>query len=160
MKVFKTPRRRAREFAVQGIYQSMLNPDYSYREISKNIRESEEFIRVMEQKKKPQVDDNFFDELIQGVMTNKVKYAELISPLLDRNEEDISPTEYAVLFVACHELAGMPEIPYPVIINEAVEIEKTFGGTEGYKFVNGILDKLATQLRPNDPDYRNSRHDF
>ena len=73
MKVFKTPRRRAREFAVQGIYQSMLNPDYSYREISKNIRESEEFIRVMEQKKKPQVDDNFFDELIQGVMTNKVK---------------------------------------------------------------------------------------
>ncbi|MBO7555759.1 MAG: N utilization substance protein B, partial [Neisseriaceae bacterium] len=55
------------------------------------------------------------------------------------------------LFVACHELAQMPENPYPVIINEAVEICKAYGGTEGYKFINGILDKLAQELRPNDP---------
>ena len=59
--------------------------------------------------------------------------------------------EGAVLLIACHELAAMPETPYPVIINEAIEVTKTFGGTDGHKFVNGILDKLAVQLRPNDP---------
>ena len=59
--------------------------------------------------------------------------------------------ERAVLLMACHELAAMPETPYPVIINEAIEVTKTFGGTDGHKFVNGILDKLAVQLRPNDP---------
>ena len=53
--------------------------------------------------------------------------------------------------MACHELKAMPETPYPVIINEAIEVTKTYGGTDGHKFVNGILDKLAAQLRPNDP---------
>ena len=59
-----------------------------------------------------------------------------------------------MLLMAYHELAAMPETPYPVIINEAIEITKTYGGTDGYKFVNGILDKLAAQLRPNDPPRR------
>ena len=53
--------------------------------------------------------------------------------------------------MATFELREMPETPYPVIINEAIEITKTFGGTDGFKFVNGILDKIAPQLRPNDP---------
>ncbi|MDO5687149.1 MAG: transcription antitermination factor NusB [Neisseria sp.] len=149
----RTPRRRAREFAVQGIYQSLLNPDYSASAIADNIRESEAFVKAAA-REKPQVDEGLFAALVSGVMTDKIRYAELLRPLLDRDESEVSPTEYAILFVACHELAEMPHTPYPVIINEAVEIGKVYGGTEGYKFINGILDKLALQLRPNDPPRR------
>ncbi|MBR7059270.1 MAG: transcription antitermination factor NusB [Neisseriaceae bacterium] len=149
----KTPRRRAREFAVQGMYQALLNPDYSSDEIIANIRESDAFIKALEGNKKPRVDEELFESLIRGVNANKLKYAPILRPLLDRNENDVSPIEYAILFVACHELIAMPQTPYPVIINEAIEIGKAFGGTEGYKFINGILDKLASQVRPDDPNY-------
>ena len=74
-----------------------------------------------------------------------------IRPLLDRDEKDINPVERAILLMACHELAAMPETPYPVIINEAIEVTKTYGGTDSHKFVNGILDRLAAELRPDDP---------
>ncbi|HFB4582082.1 TPA: transcription antitermination factor NusB, partial [Neisseria gonorrhoeae] len=77
-----------------------------------------------------------------------------IRPLLDRDEKDLNPIERAVLLTACHELSAMPETPYPVIINEAIEVTKTFGGTDGHKFVNGILDKLAAQIRPDEPKRR------
>ena len=76
---------------------------------------------------------------------------QIIRPLLDRDEKDLSPIECAVLLAAAFELRDMPETPYPVIINEAIEVTKTFGGIDGHKFVNGILDKLAAELRPNDP---------
>ncbi len=151
----RTPRRRAREFAVQGVYQSLLNPDYSASEIARNIRDSEAFVKALSGKK-PQVDEALFDGIVSGVMADKVRYAELLRPLLDRDENEVSPIEYSILFVACHELAQMPHTPYPVIINEAVEIGKAYGGTEGYKFINGILDKLALTLRPNDPPRKNS----
>ena len=151
MKNQKTPRRRSREFAVQGMYRCLLNPDATAASVIAEIRETEPFIKALTAKKKPQVDDAFFAEILTGIMAHKMHYAELLRPLLDRDENEVSPIEYAILFVACHELAQMPETPYPVIINEAVEIGKTFGGTEGYKFINGILDKLAEKLRPNDP---------
>ena len=102
----KTPRRRAREFTVQALYQSALT-DAPAAETAENIRESSDF-------KKPTA--NCLPHSLQAA-----------------------------------ELAAMPEPPYPVIINEAIEVTKTFGGTDGHKFVNGILDKLAAQLRPNDP---------
>ncbi len=75
----------------------------------------------------------------------------IIRPLLDRDEKTVNPIERCVLLMAAFELKAMPETPYPVIINEAIEITKTFGGTDSHKFVNGILDKLAAELRPHDP---------
>ena len=136
-----SPRRRAREFTVQALYQVTLN-DTAAPEVAKNIRESSDFSRA---------DTELFTHLFFGAHNNRVEYMSIIRPLLDRDEKDINPIERAVLLMACHELKAMPETPYPVVINEAIEVTKTFGGTDGHKFINGILDKLATRLRPNDP---------
>ncbi|ROV57341.1 transcription antitermination factor NusB [Neisseria chenwenguii] len=137
----KTPRRRAREFAVQALYQAMLNQTAAP-EIAKNIRESADFDKA---------DEALFTAVFFGASSNTAEYMAHIRPLLDRDEKDLNPIERAVLLAACHELAAMPETPYPVIINEAIEVTKTFGGTDSHKFVNGILDRLAAELRPNDP---------
>lgn len=146
----RTPRRRAREFAVQSIYQLLLNHDYSAETVIRHVKESDAFIKAVSAKKS-QVDEVLFEELVRGVFNNKLRYAQLIRPLLTRDESEVSPIEYSILFLACHELSAMPQTPYPVIIDEAVEICKGYGGVEGYKFINGILDKLALNLRPNDP---------
>jgi len=137
----RTPRRRAREFAVQALYQAALNqlPDA---EVAKNIRENEYFAKA---------DDELFTAIFFGVQAKRRELMQIIRPLLDRDEKDLSPIECAVLLAAAFELREMPETPYPVIINEAIEVTKTFGGIDGHKFVNGILDKLAAELRPNDP---------
>ena len=137
----KTSRRRSREFTVQALYQSAIN-DTAAPEVVKNIRESSDVNRA---------DETLFTTLFLGTHTKQREYMQIIRPLLDRDENELSPIERAVLLMACHELSAMPETPYPVIINEAIEVTKTFGGTDGHKFVNGILDKLAVQLRPNDP---------
>ncbi|UOO83212.1 transcription antitermination factor NusB [Uruburuella testudinis] len=137
----KTPRRRAREFAVQALYQAALNQTAAP-EVAKNIRESSDFKKA---------DEELFTKLFFGAHSNQRDYMQQIRPLLDRDENDLSPIERAVLLMAAHELNAMPETPYPVIINEAIEVTKTFGATDGHKFVNGILDKLAVQQRPNDP---------
>lgn len=137
----RTPRRRAREFAVQALYQAALNqlPDT---EVAKNIRENEYFAKT---------DNELFTAIFFGVQAKRRELMQIIRPLLDRDEKDLSPIECAVLLAAAFELRDMPETPYPVIINEAIEVTKTFGGIDGHKFVNGILDKLAAELRPNDP---------
>ena len=123
-----SPRRRAREFTVQALYQAALN-HASAPEVAKNIREAADFKRA---------DADLFTALFFGAHGNSAEYMQIIRPLLD-------------LLMACHELSAMPETPYPVIINEAIEVTKTFGGTDSHKFINGILDKLSVQLRPNDP---------
>ncbi|WP_373741028.1 transcription antitermination factor NusB [Neisseria sp.] len=134
-------RRISRELAVQALYQSAINQT-SAPETAQNIRELPEFARA---------DEALFTALFFGAHANRSDYMQHIRPLLDRDENDLSPIERAVLLMACHELAAMPETPYPVVINEAIEVTKTFGGTDGHKFVNGILDRLAAELRPNDP---------
>ncbi len=136
-----SPRRRARELTVQALYQVALT-GHSAVEVAKNIREHKDFGFA---------DDELFTALFFGANGNSGEYIQAIRPLLDRDEKDINPIERAVLLMACHELSAMPETPYPVIINEAIEVTKTFGGTDSHKFVNGILDKLAAKLRPNDP---------
>ncbi|WP_127219584.1 transcription antitermination factor NusB [Neisseria meningitidis] len=140
----KTARRRSRELAVQAVYQSLINRT-APPEIAKNIREMSDFAKA---------DEELFNKLFFGTQTNAAEYIQQIRPLLDRDEKDLNPIERAVLLTACHELSAMPETPYPVIINEAIEVTKTFGGTDGHKFVNGILDKLAAQIRPDEPKRR------
>lgn len=137
----KTPRRRAREFVVQALYQAALNQTDAP-ETARNIRETSDFAKA---------DDALFTAVFFGAFGKQGEYLQIIRPLLDRDEKDVNPVERAVLLMACYELAEMPETPYPVVINEAIEVTKTFGGTDSHKFINGILDKLAAQLRPNDP---------
>ncbi len=74
----------------------------------------------------------------------------LIAPTLDRKPKELSPVERGILLLAAFELKNAPDIPYKVVINEAVELAKSFGGTDGHKYVNGVLDKLALTLRPDE----------
>ena len=139
-----SPRRRAREFAVQALYQVALNK-IPAPEVAQHIRESNDYRHA---------DGELFTAIFFGAHDNQREYMQIIRPLLDRDENLINPIERSVLLVAVHELKAMPETPYPVIINEAIEVTKTFGGTDSHKFINGILDKLVAQLRPNDPKRR------
>lgn len=139
-----SPRRRAREFAVQALYQVALNK-IPAPEVAQHIRESNDYRHA---------DGELFTAIFFGAHSNQREYMQIIRPLLDRDENLINPIERSVLLVAVHELKAMPETPYPVIINEAIEVTKTFGGTDSHKFINGILDKLVAQLRPNDPKRR------
>lgn len=136
-----SPRRRARQFAVQALYQVAINQTAAP-EVAKNIRESNDF---------PRADDALFTQIFFGAHSHRDEYMCLITPLLDRDEKTVHLVEKCVLLMAVYELKEMPETPYRVIINEAIEVTKLFGGTDSHKFVNGILDKLAVSLRPDDP---------
>ncbi|AXE31849.1 transcription antitermination factor NusB [Chromobacterium phragmitis] len=134
----KTARRRAREFAVQGIYEWELNPDRPASLIEKHLRENEYFAKA---------DEALFRSILYGVLKDVEPLSAQVGRYYERAEDEVSPVERAVLLMAALELTQSPETPYPVIINEAIEITKTFGGTDGHKFVNGVLDKLAADVR-------------
>jgi N utilization substance protein B len=137
MKSSKSPRRRAREFAVQGLYQWLLAGNEP-REVATHLAELEGFARS---------DRAMFDRLWSGTTTGRPELDGLLTPHLDRAADALSPIEHAILLLGAFELASMPETPYRVVINEAVELAKSFGGTDGHKYVNGVLDKLAARLR-------------
>jgi N utilization substance protein B len=133
----KSARHRARELALQGIYQwRMAGSDVSV--IEKTTREEKSLGRY---------DVELFSKLLRGAVEQHEALSAKISPHLDRTLNELSPIEFSVLLLGAFELANLPEIPYRVIINEGVELAKTFGGSDGHKFVNGVLDKLAAQLR-------------
>jgi len=136
----RTPRHRAREFALQGLYQWLLNNE-SARVVSTNIRGAHGFDKA---------DSEFFSALLNGAISTSVELRESIAPLIDRAITELSPIEHAVLLLGAYELKNHPEIPYRVVINEAVELTKSFGGIDGHKYVNGVLDKLASRLRPDE----------
>jgi N utilization substance protein B len=129
----KKSRRKAREFALQGLYQWELTGD-SAETIAAQLREDKAFARI---------DGDHFVSLLGGAIAQAPALDDLLAPHLDRSVKELSPVEHAILLLAAFELQNHPEIPYRVVINEAVELAKTYGGTDGYKFVNGVLDKLA-----------------
>jgi N utilization substance protein B len=133
----KSSRRRSRELALQGIYQWRLTSD-DPEQIEKQIRAEKGMGRY---------DAEFFSKLLRGVLTQHAELETAVTMHLDRTLSELSPVEFSVLMIGAYELIHHPEIPYRVIINEAVELAKTFGGTDGHKFVNGVLDKLAAQVR-------------
>jgi len=132
-----TPRRRAREFALQGLYQRQLSGN-SAAAIRAQIGEASGFAKA---------DQAYFDELWAGVSGGFDELVAQCAPYLDRRAAELSPVERAILAIGAWELGQRLEIPYRVAINEAVELAKAYGGTDGYKFVNGVLDKLAAELR-------------
>ena len=90
----------------------------------------------------------FFEEMLRGVLLNSAELDAILAPALDRKINELNNVERAALRAATRELSTREDIPYPVVINEYVELTKLFGAEDGHKFVNGVLDKLATSLRP------------
>jgi len=134
----KTDRRRAREFALQGLYQWQLAKT-DPAAIARQLAEAKGFDKI---------DADYFKSLLEGSIAAAPDLEQAITPHLDREYKRLSPVERAILLLAGFELAHRPDVPYRAVINEAVELAKSYGGTDGYKFVNGVLDKMAAQLRP------------
>jgi N utilization substance protein B len=133
----KSPRRRAREFALQGVYQWLLNQS-PITSIESQLAEVAGFDKC---------DRELFVGLLRGTITNAPELQVGFAPYIERQLNELSPVERGILLISTFELAHRPETPYRVIINEAIELAKGFGGTDGHKFVNGVLDKLAARLR-------------
>ena len=133
----RTPRHRAREFALQGLYQWLMNQEDAGA-IDAHIRNAHGFDKA---------DAEHFDLLLHGTIRDVDNLRSEIVPLIDRAINQLSPVEHAALLIGAFELKHHIEIPYKVVINEAVELTKSFGGIDGHKYVNGVLDKLATSLR-------------
>jgi transcription antitermination protein NusB len=133
----RTPRHRAREFALQGIYQWLLNGEDAG-VIEAHTRQAHGFDKA---------DAPHFETLLHGVIGATDALRADLSVLIDRPMAQLSPVEHAALLIGAYELKHHIEIPYRVVINEAVELTKSYGGVDGHKYVNGVLDKLASRLR-------------
>ena len=133
----RSTRRRSREFALQGLYQWQLARKDAVM-IAAEFAEREEFQKA---------DTGYFRTLLNGAIDNAGDLEARIAPHLDRRIEELSPIERSILLLGGYELMCELEVPYRVVINEAVELAKIYGGTDGHKFVNGVLDKLAPELR-------------
>ncbi len=133
----KSMRHRARELAMQGIYEWRLSGK-SAALIEQSTRNEKSLGRY---------DTEFFSQLLNGAIAQHEELTAQVAPHLDRTVNELSPVEFSVLLLGAYELIRHPEVPYRVVINEAVELAKTFGGSDGHKFVNGVLDKLAAQVR-------------
>ena len=134
----RSGRRRSREFALQGLYQWLVaGGDAASGEA--HIMELEDFNKC---------DREHFDALYRGAIEQAAALDAVLKRHIDRRPEHLSPVEHAVLMLGTYELMHCVDIPYRVAINEAVELAKSFGGTDGHKYVNGVLDKAAAELRP------------
>ena len=137
----KPARRRAREAALQALYGWQVSgQDLAACETALHEVEGFNTLRDLEQ--------NFAIGLLRGSIAQHETLREQLTPLLDRPFEELSPVEACILLIGAHEMANSPETPLRVVLNEAIELAKTFGGTDGHKFVNGVLDRLAPTLRP------------
>jgi len=133
----RSPRHRARELALQGVYQ--------WRVTAGDEAQIEK--QILNEKNLGRYDKELFSKLLRGTLDQHAALEALLAPHLDRPLAELSPVEFSVLLLGAFELSQHPEVPYKVVINEAVELAKTFGGTDGHKYVNGVLDKLAPQVR-------------
>lgn len=136
----KSARRRSREFILQGLYQWRVG-GADEAAIEAYAPEMEGFAKA---------DREFFVSTLRGVIAQREVLVSQITAHLDRPFSELSPIEACVLMMGCFEMVHHPETPYRVIINEAIELAKSFGGTDGHKYVNGVLDKIAAVSRPDE----------
>jgi len=134
----KSQRRRSRELALQGLYEWLLSAA-GPASIDAHMREHEGFDKC---------DGEHFDALLHGCIAEAADLDAVLARHVDRKTTELSPVEHGVLLIGVYELKHCIDIPYKVAINEAVELAKAFGGTDGHKYVNGVLDKAAGDLRP------------
>jgi N utilization substance protein B len=143
----KNSRRRAREFALQALYQWLVNESPADTLLA-HLKEQKDFARA---------DAELTEVLLRGVTARAESLRAHLAPFLDRPVRELSPIEHALLLQAAFELESQVQTPYRVVINEAVELAKSFGGTDGHKYVNGVLDKLAAGLRPGEVGARREK---
>jgi len=135
-----SPRHRAREFVLQGLYQHLVGGQ----DEAAIITQAESVAGF------DKAHRDLYDSLLAGVLGDLPALQALLEPHVERPWAEVSPVERGILLLAACELKQHPETPYRVIINEAIELAKSYGGTDGHKFVNGVLDKLAPELRPHE----------
>lgn len=131
-------RRTSRELVLKGVYRNFLNGTPAA-QIARDLAEDPDFGRA---------DEEYFQHLLNGVTQHIQQLDERLAHYVDRSIAELSPIEHAILCIAAYELIHDHSIPYRVAINEGVELAKRFGGTDGHKYVNGVLDKLAAEARP------------
>lgn len=130
-------RRQSRQVALQGLYQWLLTGDDAGA-IDAHLRDQGAYGKC---------DQGHLDLLLHGCIREAGALDGVLAAHVDRPTKDLSPVEHAALLVGAFELQHCMDIPYKVVINEAVELTKGFGGTDGHKYVNGVLDRVAAQLR-------------
>jgi N utilization substance protein B len=133
----KSPRARSREFALQGLYQVLVGKN--------ELTDIDVFTRKLAGFAKSDV--VHFDALLHGCAEHALALDALIQPLLDRPLTEISPVEHAAMWIGVYEFQFCPDVPWRVVLNECIELAKEFGGTDGHKYVNAVLNALARQLR-------------
>ncbi|HMN93015.1 MAG TPA: transcription antitermination factor NusB [Hydrogenophaga sp.] len=143
----KSARTRAREFALQALYQHLVGRNEAT-DIDAFTRDLSGFHKA---------DSVHFDALLHGCIEQAMALDDLLTPLLDRPLAEISPIEHGVLWIGAYEFRQCPDVPWRVVLNECIELAKSFGGTDGHKYVNGVLHKLAAQLRPQEVSAAPSR---
>ena len=130
-------RRKSRELAMKSIYRGLVNT-FDLTQIQKDIREDPDFIRA---------DEEFYVEILKGVFKNQETLKLEIISYVDRSYEELSPIELSIIYSSLYELKYSPSVPYKVVINEAIEVAKSFGGVDGFKYINGILNQAAKKNR-------------
>ena len=130
-------RRKSRELAMKSIYRGLVNT-FDLTQIQKDIREDPDFIRA---------DEEFYVEILKGVFKNQETLKLEIISYIDRSYEELSPIELSIIYSSLYELNYSPSVPYKVVINEAIEVAKSFGGVDGFKYINGILNQAAKKNR-------------
>ena len=139
-KTSSNPRRRAREFALQGLYQWQIGG-----QTETTIEAQASAVAGFDK-----ADLELYRGLLRGTMNDAAALQEALQPFVDRPWGELSPIERGVLLLGAYEFKHQLETPYRVVLNEAIELAKSYGGTDGHKFVNGVLDKLAVVLRPSE----------
>ncbi len=134
----KSARTRAREFALQALYQHLVGRNDASA-IDLFTRDLSGFHKA---------DSAHYDALLHGCVREAAELDALVTPLLDRKLEEISPIERAVMWIGVYEFRHVADVPWRVVINECIELAKEFGGTDGHKYVNAVLNGLAPSLRP------------
>lgn len=133
----KPGRSRARSFTVQALYQHLVGGN--------DIDTIDAFTRDLAGFDK--CDSAHFDALLHGCVAQAQALDDLISPFLDRKWPEISPIEHSIMWIGAYEFQHCLDVPWRVVLNECIELAKEFGGTDGHKYVNGVLNGLAAQLR-------------
>lgn len=136
----KSARTRSREFALQALYQHIVGRNEPSA-IDRFTRDLSGFHKA---------DSLHYDALLHGCIAEAETQDALILPLLDRKMAEISPIEHAVMWIGVYELRNCLDVPWRVVLNECIELAKEFGGTDGHKYVNAVLNGLAPQLRPDE----------
>jgi transcription antitermination protein NusB len=131
-------RRKSRELVLKAVYRGMLNTG-EMKQIILDAQEDPEYIKA---------DEAYFKSLLAGVSEKIAELDNQISTFIDRKLEELSPVEHAILRISSFELMFDMSIPYRVAINEGVELAKLYGGVDGHKYINGVLDKVAASVRP------------